>query len=145
MKKRFLTTFGMTLATLILTSCGLFKDTQRTKTKTHTKAKETGVRIVEIPKDSIVYVPNVIVKDTTVVIENKNLILKTTYRNKRVNKIKAVQKPQKQINTYERTEETDQKVKDAKSEGLAIKPEWFLYTFGGLALLIVVNNLTKKS
>ena len=131
----------------MLSGCGLLKDTQRTKTKTHTEVKETGVRIVKIPKDSIVYEPNIIVKkkDTTIVIENRNLVLKTTYRNQRVKQIKAIQKPKGQTEVYEKTETTDEKVKDYKSKGFELKPAYFLYTFAGLTLLIIANNLTKRS
>jgi len=134
------------LLILSLTGCGLLKDTQRTKTKTHTEVKETGVRIVKIPKDSIVYVPNVVIKqkDTTITVENKNLVLKTTYRNRRVKKITAVQKPKEQKELYEKTETKDEKVKDLKSDGL-LKPIYFLYVFSGLTVLIIANNLTKKS
>ncbi len=129
----------------MLSGCGLLKNTQAPKESTH-RNKGTGVRVVEVPKDSIVYVPKVIIKekDTTITVENKNLILKTTYRNRRVNKIKAIQKPKKEVTQYEKTEIKDEKVKDSKSEGLPIKPAYFIYLFLGIGFLIVVNTFNQK-
>jgi len=134
------------LIVFVFTGCGVLRDTDRIKTKTHTQVKEQGVRIVEIPKDSIVYVPNVIIKkkDTTVTVQNKSLILKTTYRNRRVKKITAVQKPVKEITQYERTEQKEEKVKEVKKEGFEIKAVYFVYTFLGLAFLIIINKLGNK-
>jgi len=133
------------ILTITMSSCGLLKDTQRTKTKTHTETKETGVRIVKIPKDSIVYEPNIIIKkkDTTIIVENKNLVLKTKIRNKKVKSITAIQKPKEQKEVYEKTETKDEKVKDLKSSGLQINPMYLLYAFFALLIWTVVNNKTK--
>jgi len=129
---------------LLLTGCGVFGNKSKVRTREQKQITEKGVRIVEIPKDSIVYVPHYVFKDTTVIVQNKNLVLKTTYKDRKVQKITAIQKPKKEINPYERTEQIRQKVTDLKSESPGIKPVYWLYIFGGLAFLIVVNNLTKS-
>ena len=138
---------GMILLILLsLTSCGLLKDTQRSRQKLHKVSVEKGVRIVKIPRDSLVYVPNVIIKrkDTTITVENKHIALKITSRNKRIRKIKAIQKPQEEKTEYERTEKTDEKHTDTQSKGFELKPILILYVFLGLGFLILVNNLTKR-
>jgi len=131
---------------LSLTGCGAFKDKQRSRKKVKTHVTERGVRILEIPKDSIVYVPNVIIrhKDTTITVENPNLKLQTRFRNGRVERIKAIQKPKKQINSYERTETRNESTRETRAEGMLLKPVYFVYVFAGLGFLILVNNLTKK-
>ena len=134
------------LMSLLFGSCGLLKSTERTKQKIHSVSIEKGTRIVKIPRDSLVYVPNNITreKDTTVTVENKNIVLKVTSRNKRISKIKAIQKPKEEKTEYEKTEETNKKTTDSKSEGLKVTNKLLLYLFLGLGFLILVNNLTKR-
>lgn len=137
----------MTLLILLsLTSCGLLKDTQRTKHKTHRVIVEKGIRYIDIPMDSLVYTPKPVLKavDTTEIIENKNLVLKVRRSKGRINRIKAIQKPKKEKNPYEKKERVDTKAKDSKSRGFELKPILILYVFLGLGFLILVNNLTKR-
>lgn len=128
----------------MLSGCGIFRDKSRVRSKTRTEITEHGVRIVEIPKDSIVYVPHYVFRDTTIVVQNRNLILKTTYRDRQVKRITAIQKPKTAANWYVRTEQKQAETKNYKSAGPELRPVYVLYLFGGLAFLIVVNNLTKS-
>jgi len=131
---------------LFLTSCGLFKNTEKQRQKQKSISIEKGIRVVEIPSDSIVYRPKIryINKDTTIIVENKNLILKTRHHKGVITNIKAIQKPKKEITKYEKKENKKIKVTDYKSEGAKLKPIYFLYLFLGLGFLILVNNLTKR-
>ena len=131
---------------LMFGGCGLLKDKQRHREKLHKVSIEKGVRIIKIPRDSLVYVPNVIIKrkDTTITVENKHIALKITSRNKQISKIKAIQKPQEEKTEYERTEQTDKKETNTQSKGFELKPVWILYLFLGLGFLILVNNFTKR-
>jgi len=128
----------------MLSGCGIFRDKSRMRSKIRTEITEHGVRIVEIPKDSIVYVPHYVFRDTTIVVQNRNLILKTTYRDRQVKRITAIQKPKTAANWYVRTEQKQAETKNYKSAGPELRPVYVLYLFGGLAFLIVVNNLTKS-
>ena len=137
----------LVLMSLLFGSCGgLLKDTQRTKHKIHRVSVEKGIRYVDIPMDSLVYTPKPVLKavDTTETIENENLVLKVRRSKGRINRIKAIQKPKKEKNPYEKTERIDEKVKDSKSQGFELKPQLILYLFMGLGFLILVNNLTKR-
>jgi len=129
-----------------LSGCGLFKNTQKHKQRTVRHITERGIRIVKIPMDSIVYKPVIRYKkkDTVIVVENQNLILKTRQNRGRVTEIKAIQKPKEQKETYE--QETKERIKetDLKSDGLKFSKSDILIAFVLLAGLIAVNNLTKK-
>jgi len=127
----------------MMSACGLFKTASKHREKVKTHSTEKGIRIIYQPGDSIVYIPKIRYKDTTVIVENRNVVLKTTYRNSGINKINCKQKPKKTIENY--TKDTDTKIKtaDYKSEGVQFKPVYIIYVFVGLALLIVIAIVTS--
>lgn len=134
------------LAVVLFAGCGGQK--QVNKTETHRTYQEQGVRIKLLPKDSIVYVPNLklVPKDTVIVVENKHLRLRTDIKNGRVKKVKATQKPQAEINPYERTGKEDVYKKEKHTErepAFRFSPVWLIYLFLFIAGLIAVNNFTK--
>ncbi len=131
------------LMLLILQGCGLFKTTAKNRVHTQTHVTEQGVRVVKVPRDSIVYEPRVIHKDTTIVVENKHLILTTTFRNHQVARVKATQKPVEEITRYKREETTDERQKEKHKEGIEFRPVYLLYGFGGLALFFVILMLAS--
>ena len=135
------------LLTLLTSGCGLFKPVEKHRNKTVRHIAEKGIRIVEIPMDSIVYKPVIryTQKDTVITVENKNLILKTTQKRGKVTKIKAIQKPKKQTETYEQEVKERIRTTDYKSEGLKFSKTDILILFLLLAGLVAVNNLTKKN
>jgi len=143
MKKRILI---LILLAITLSSCGLFKNTQKHKQRTVRHITERGVRVVQIPMDSIVYKPIIryTTKDTTIVVENKNLIIKTRQKRGRVTEIKAIQKPKESKEAYE--QETNEHINELelKSDGLKFSKSDIIIAFVLLSVLVAVNNLTKK-
>ena len=134
------------LLTLLTSSCGLFKPVEKHRNKAVRHITERGVRVVEIPRDSIVFRPVIRYKqkDTVITVENKHLILKTTQKRGRITKIKAVQKPVKQTEEYEKEVKERIRSADSKSEGIRFSKSDILLLFLLLAGLVAVNNLTKK-
>ena len=134
------------LAVILFAGCGGQKHIS--KTETHRTYKEEGVRIKLLPKDSIVYVPNLklVPKDTVIVVENKHLRLRTDIRNGRVKKVKATQKPQAEINPYKKTGQEDTLKINRQIEREPVfrfSPVWLLYLFLFAGGLIAINNFTK--
>lgn len=128
---------------LTLSACGSVQ--QKHQTKTH--IRETGIRIRKVEKDSVVYVPRVVYKDTTVVVENRHVKLLTRYGSAgKVIKVTCEQKPQTEVEKYTRTTETTEKEK--QTERRRIIPEYnmenmaILFVF--VAGLIIINHLLKK-
>jgi len=130
---------------LSLTGCGAV---QRQKSRTHTKREiiERGVRVVKVPRDSIVYEPRIIKKDTTIIVENRHIVLKTTYRNQRPARIVAQTKPVSEVTTYERTEQFDEQTKNKQADRRPWYPDtgFMISLFLGLAFLIAVSKILNK-
>ncbi len=136
----------LTVVTAILLSgCGA---AQRQKSRTHTKREiiERGVRVVKVPRDSIVYEPRIIKKDTTIIVENRHIVLKTTYRNQRPARIVAQTKPVSEVTTYERTEQVNAHTQNSQTDRMAWHPDngFMITVFLGLALLITVSKILDK-
>ena len=128
----------------LLVSCGLFKDTFRTKRKTNTHIIERGTITYKAPGEQILYLPNIKVKDTDIVIRKPRTILKAKKRSGDFKRISCETPPLDVKKQYEKETDQSEKVKDFKSQGLTFKPVYLMYLFGGLGFLILVNNLTKR-
>ena len=143
-------------------SCNVFKTTTKQKNKKRIQTTEhitenvieKGVRIERLEPDSIIFNHRLIVPDLDSIYEKqtKNLDLKIKTKKGNVVQTACKQKPHYNINPYERNEQKkvdtqkkeSVKTTDSKSEGLPIKPAYFIYLFLGIGFLIVVNNLTKR-
>jgi NACalpha-BTF3-like transcription factor len=129
---------------ILLSSCNLFKTVTRQKGKQKTHTVERGIITYKAPRQEIVYLPNIKVKDTDLVIRKPRVIMTVK---KRQNSIKQVSCEAPEIDVKKRYEkETDQKIKVAASQanGLQLKAYYIFYVFIGLAFLIIANNLTKR-
>jgi len=143
------------LLVVILTGCGSFfpKEKKKTRTKMQITERnsivETGRRIEFVPEDSLIFIPEPELKgDTIQSVENKQMKIEATVKNGRIKKVKATQKPKITVTDYKRTEQQEKKTDIKQTQTVKEskwKDEYFIYIFLGLALLVVVNNLTKKS
>ncbi len=123
-----------------LTGCAARKEVRKEKRQ----VEESGVRIIEMPGDSVVYRPKVVYRDTTIVVRRKNVVLETTFSKGKVEKIKCKQDSVRIVENY--TRQTDEQIKERKAErsGFQWKDRYILYVFLGLAGLSIINKVTEK-
>lgn len=106
--------------------------------------QERGIRIIDIPKDSVVYRPHVIYKDTTIVVENKQVLLKTKYLQGKIIKVVCEQKPQHITETYEKKEAVNIKEKDKQRNGFVWRDVYLLWSGLFILVLMIVQKLLNK-
>ena len=128
------------LFVMLMISC----QTQRHIGKTHIRRHETGRRVITIPKDSVIYRPKVIYKDTTIVVENKQVVLKTKYAQGKIIRVVCEQKPKQITETYERDETVKEKDRQVERGGFSWDDKYLLWFFGFVMLLMIVNKILNK-
>ncbi len=128
------------LLVMLMISC----QTQRRIGKTHIRRHETGRRVITIPKDSVIYRPKVIYKDTTIVVENKQVVLKTKYAQGKIIRVVCEQKPKQITETYERNETVKEKDRQLERSGFMWDDKYVLWFFGFVMLLMIVNKILNK-
>ena len=123
-----------------MTGCAARKEVRKEKRQ----VEESGVRIIEMPGDSVVYRPKVVYRDTTIVVRRKNVVLETVYRAGQIDRIKCRQDSVRIVENYRK--KTDEKIKERKAErsGFQWKDRYILYVFLGLAGLSIINKVTEK-
>lgn len=134
------------LILLSLTSCKIFGTRQVYKKRNKKHIVERGTIRFKAPREQIVYLPNIKVKDTDIIIRKPRTILRAKKRNGNFEKIGCEAPPADMKKDY--VKETDESLNetDSKSEGLISKLtlKYTLFIFLGLSALIAVNNLTKR-
>ena len=134
------------LLLLILTSCKVQKGLTKNKTDTNRKIVETSTTITKRPKDSVVFVPNYVFKDTTIVKKGKSTTLILDYdKNGNVVKANCTAEELNEIkNSIIEIQESIQSKEKEKTKVTDFSSSIILYIFIGLALLLFVNKLLTK-
>ena len=134
------------LILLSLSSCKIFGTRQVYKKQNKKHIVERGTIHFKAPREQIVYLPNIKVKDTDIVIRKPRTILRAKKRNGNFEKIGCEAPPVDMKKDYVKETDESQKETDSKSDGLISKLTWknALFLFLGLSALIAVNNLTKR-
>lgn len=130
-----------------LFSCDTLKEFSKNKTNTDRTIVERSTTITKRPKDSVVFVPNYIFKDTTIVKRGKTTTLRLDYDSNGVvtkadctaDELNEIKMAITQIN-----ESINSKEKDKKKE-TSFKSEMIIYIFLGLAFLMIINKISNKS
>ncbi len=123
-----------------LSGCRSVKRHTATGQKT-IKATEIGTRRIITKGDSVIYKPRIKYKDTVITRVHKNVILRTEYKNGKINKIDCKQKAQEVLEDYikqQQSKETTQTT-DVERES-PVKDVWFLY----LGLIVVSWKIIDK-
>jgi len=109
-----------------------------------TQTTETGTRIIKQNGDSVVYVPKIKFKDTTITRIRRNVVLKTIYNKQgNVDSVICKQKEKQIIENYiKKQEEKSKKITREKEKEPAFKFKdiYFLYIGLTLIILVVINK-----
>ncbi len=129
-----------------MVSCKIFGTRQVYKKQNKKHIVERGTIHYKVPREQIIYVPNIKVKDTDIVIRKPRTILRAKKRNGNFEKIGCEAPPADMKKDYVKETDESKKETDSKSEGLISKLTLknALFLFLGLSALIAVNNLTKR-
>lgn len=129
-----------------LFSCETTKEFLKTKTNTDRTIVERSTTITKRPKDSVVFVPNFIFKDTTIVRRGKTTTLKLDYNNQGyVTKADCTAEELNEIKrTVKEIQESIQQKDKGKTKVTDFKIGTILYVFLGLAFLIIVSKISNK-
>lgn len=128
------------LIILLVSACGVNKRLKTSRIQRH----ETGKRLIKIPKDSVVYKPNIVYKDTTIVVENKQVLLKTKYTQGKIIKVVCEQKPKAVEEHYERDETLTTTDRHKERNGFTWHDKYLLWLMGVVVILTFVNKLLNK-
>ena len=127
-----------------LTGCRSVKRHTVTGKKT-IKTTETGTRKITTKGDSVIYKPRIKYKDTIITRVHKNVILRTEYKNGKINKINCEQKAQEILENYIKQQEAKSSTQTTNVEKeSAVKDIWFLYIGLILTMLLIINKLFKQ-
>ena len=130
----------------LMVSCKVFGTKQIYKKQSKKHIIERGTIRFKAPREQIVYLPNIKVKDTDIVIRKPRTILRAKKRNGNFEKIGCETPPADMKKDYVKETDESQNETDSKSDGLISKLTLknALFLFLGLSGMIAVNNLTKR-
>ncbi len=121
-------------------ACGVNKRVKTSRIQRH----ETGKRLIKIPRDSVVYKPNIVYKDTTIVVENKQVLLKTKYTQGKIIKVVCEQKPKAVEEHYNRDETVTTVDRYKERKGFTWHDKYLLWLMGFVLILTIVNKILNK-
>jgi len=126
---------------LSLTGCAVNKN--RTSTEKVEKTIERGVRHIKRSGDSVVFVPKIRYKDTIIVRERKNIILKTSYSESgQIDSIECKQKAFEMVENYVKQMELKERKREKHLERSPAKDFYFNLVLI-IAFLMVINKIFK--
>ena len=135
------------LLIFVLFSCETTKQFLKKKTNTDRTITELSTTIIKRPKDSVVYIPNFLFKDTTIVRRGKTTTLRLNYDSKGLvtkadctaDELNEIKKAIIQIN-----EKIESNEKGKNKETKFNTTEVLFGVFLGLAFLLVINKFANK-
>ncbi len=138
--------FVQIIIVISLFSCTASKEFIKKKTNTDRTIVEKSTTITKRPKDSVVFVPNYIFKDTTIIKRGKTTRLRLEYdSNGKVKKADCTADELEEIkNTITEIKESIQEKNKEKTKETNFNNVTIIYIFLGLAFLLIVNKIATK-